>query len=621
MKKSLLLLGALCAVSAVSNAQKAENLYVVGDHWGWDPKNGTELTKVSDGVFTGTYNLTSNSGTTFGSVKEGWDENKPNSFNEHRYGAPTANLAPVANRPYELKYQWQNNFVLAAGETTVTVNTNTMQFYTAATEPLKSIYLVGPYAEGKWAPNEGMLLSSENGVFTGELTVEEACGFCFVDQLGANNVDWDTFNAHRIGPNSTPALGIPAPLYYNGDRKYMLAPGSYVFELNTNDWTLKVEGKRDVVKQLYIFGQIDGKDWSAEAVNGKLIESEDGVFTGEFTTNKDGAGLAFTKVLDGVWNNVNSQRYGSDNINVMETGVEVDVLYGGDYSFILNEGTYTYTLDTNNLKFIVEPKGEIEVKNTMYLIGDPAGEWALDKYIPLTSTTKVFEGEFTTSKVAEFAFADKICTSWDDLNTEHRFGPISNNPKVFPALNEEEEVDMNGETSFWALPGSYSFVLDLDKHTFTITGEHTQLHVMGNYLTGFDEWKPNEKTAMTHDGKGVYTISMGAVSKDHEFKIGDESWAANFSTANKEMEVGQSYPLIYKHNDNMGVKDDAKNLELTADLKAGTLTVQDVTTGVKEIEVAGEVEYYNLQGVRVAAPEKGLYIVKKAGKVTKQMIR
>ncbi len=46
--------------------------------------------------------------------------------------------------------------------------------------------------------------------------------------------------------------------------------------------------------------------------------------------------------------------------------------------------------------------------------------------------------------------------------------------------------------------------------------------------------------------------------------------------------------------------------------------------GVSDLVVEDEnapVEYYNLQGIRVANPENGIYIVKQGNKVTKRIIK
>lgn len=46
------------------------------------------------------------------------------------------------------------------------------------------------------------------------------------------------------------------------------------------------------------------------------------------------------------------------------------------------------------------------------------------------------------------------------------------------------------------------------------------------------------------------------------------------------------------------------------------------TTGVETVEeVNTPVEYFNLQGVRVANPEQGIYIVRKGNSVKKVMVK
>ena len=51
--------------------------------------------------------------------------------------------------------------------------------------------------------------------------------------------------------------------------------------------------------------------------------------------------------------------------------------------------------------------------------------------------------------------------------------------------------------------------------------------------------------------------------------------------------------------------------------------IREVSTGIESVdaeEVEAPVEYYNLQGVKVANPEKGLYIKKQGKKVTKVIL-
>ena len=61
-----------------------------------------------------------------------------------------------------------------------------------------------------------------------------------------------------------------------------------------------------------------------------------------------------------------------------------------------------------------------------------------------------------------------------------------------------------------------------------------------------------------------------------------------------------------------------------SDISSDLTYLQDgSTTGVEEIEAAEDVEavYYNLQGVRVANPENGLYIRVAGNKATKVYVR
>ena len=53
-----------------------------------------------------------------------------------------------------------------------------------------------------------------------------------------------------------------------------------------------------------------------------------------------------------------------------------------------------------------------------------------------------------------------------------------------------------------------------------------------------------------------------------------------------------------------------------------SITVKGNTSGIDGIySNDNEVEYYNMQGVRVINPENGIYIVKRDNQVTKEVIR
>ncbi len=72
----------------------------------------------------------------------------------------------------------------------------------------------------------------------------------------------------------------------------------------------------------------------------------------------------------------------------------------------------------------------------------------------------------------------------------------------------------------------------------------------------------------------------------------------------------------------MGLAEAAKNVTITLDLEEETITIAPQSAGINGVEVAedGEAVYYNLQGVRVANPEKGLFIQVKGGKAGKVIL-
>ena len=73
------------------------------------------------------------------------------------------------------------------------------------------------------------------------------------------------------------------------------------------------------------------------------------------------------------------------------------------------------------------------------------------------------------------------------------------------------------------------------------------------------------------------------------------------------------YDITLKMNDNGTVNS----------LEANDVTDR-ITTGVESVEVEdanAAIEYYNMQGVRVANPENGMYIRRKGNTVTKVFVK
>ena len=116
-----------------------------------------------------------------------------------------------------------------------------------------------------------------------------------------------------------------------------------------------------------------------------------------------------------------------------------------------------------------------------------------------------------------------------------------------------------------------------------------------------------------------------AVDADNNvIRVQDNASAANFKL---ELENGQ---VLVKFDGGEYLAYNGTNFVKTATIGEGYTAVNifvngsGVSTGVEAVEIEdadAPVEYYNLQGVRVANPQNGLYIVRKGNKVSKQIIR
>jgi len=98
MKKFYLLLVALLAAVSVNAA--VEKLYLIGEIvGGWNPTNGQEMTKLSDGVFYADVTIEKDVNFGFTSVL-GTSDSDWDPFNGARYGADTDGLTVAVENTY-----------------------------------------------------------------------------------------------------------------------------------------------------------------------------------------------------------------------------------------------------------------------------------------------------------------------------------------------------------------------------------------------------------------------------------------------------------------------------------------------------------------------------------------
>lgn len=122
----------------------------------------------------------------------------------------------------------------------------------------------------------------------------------------------------------------------------------------------------------------------------------------------------------------------------------------------------------------------------------------------------------------------------------------------------------------------------------------------------------------------TFDCSNHMIAAGTGFKIADGSWGSINYGAGGEV-VADPYPAEWNYNANNSFMAEDYTGIITVVLPEVArqpilVTLAPANAGVDNVAVeAGVKEYFNLQGVRVANPENGLYIVRQGGKTTKVM--
>ncbi len=165
---------------------------------------------------------------------------------------------------------------------------------------------------------------------------------------------------------------------------------------------------------------------------------------------------------------------------------------------------------------------------------------------------------------------------------------------VFPPISKFQEATGDVKVSFdWCTVRQGSGVWDTTQLVVIVKNGDDEKQFLVDPLSIADgeayKWYPTQ-----------VTLTGAAITKDTRIIIRniDEQWPA-------QAEKGGSNWTLRWFIDNIKV--------YSADGGSGVAGI--------EAEENAPVEYYNLQGIRVADPENGLYIVKQGNKVTKRVIK
>ncbi len=489
-------------------------------------------------------------------------------------------------------------------------------------------------------------VDGQAGVFRLECPVALNGEFLIV-QGTVGNPDWN----NKVGTNGSKVM---ADVPY----KYKVGAGNFIMEgtvdkptitLDTNAGTLLIAGqaKENEYSEVYLIGDFGG-GWSETDTSRPLTlkEGTENVYEGTFALS---AGTNYFKMKAG------ALVYGTG-------GEDVNVAMGQEYTasqtgsaFVIAAGEYvfTYTLDKNadtGVLVVTSSGNQPAYPETMYIMGNVDDcFWSPDKGVAMTAEGDgVYKAQVTVyndnSSFGFFSFCVSLSSDWGTLGT--RYGAQYNNYNINKDMTAPVVL---GDQAFAALAAKYDVVLDLANYTLTLTALTEPVYTPESlYLLGTVEehvWDTTASPAFTTvEGSNVFTLKGVNIVEDGGYcgfslceKLGDSWDAVNsgnrfgapetnapLTFAGNSVEATlAAYPFIGGAPDCQSFTIDPGQYDISVSFAttAPVMTVSKVTTGLEAVAVeAAPVEFFNLQGIRVAEPAAGIFIRRQGNDVRKVRI-
>lgn len=369
---------------------------------------------------------------------------------------------------------------------------------------------------------------------------------------------------------------------------------------------------------LFVTGNFNNLNWPTPGTAGSVATTqEDGVYTATFDLGTSG-NVEFKLAGEG-WSN---EIAGGATITADAAAA---VTQGGSNlkTTLTGQQTLTFNINTMLMTF-----GDPELTMTDE---QPARTWALvgsysdPSWDFPASTTFTGEDDNLTCTIAKlttgFKIVDITNNNWDiqyGTSTPIQVGVAyvldGKNGGADPANMEFATpiIEINNATVSW----------DPSTATMTITAAESDI-VKGNptlYVTGsFCEWAApgNAGTVKCDEKDGIYTayVDFGD-AEETEFKLAGSGWSNQIAGG---MTVDTTPTTVTNGGDNLKTNLNGKLL-LTFNINTMEMSFSIDDSAVDMVVEEDAPVYFNLQGVRVANPDKGIYIVKKGAKTSKVII-
>lgn len=188
---------------------------------------------------------------------------------------------------------------------------------------------------------------------------------------------------------------------------------------------------------------------------------------------------------------------------------------------------------------------------------------------------------------------------------------------TFQVFQNGDNINIPGEAT------DVTIVLDVEAETVSISGTFDAANIpdegddVWSVIGAFNGWEDDVDMKKIDDS--LFTVDLFEFEGEFKFRLNHE-WGTNLGGVESyTLEFGSSYPLT-GNGANLNIPGPA-DVTFVLDTAANTVFVAQATTVVEKIESADSVEYFNLNGVRVANPRGGIFIRVQDGKASKVAVR
>lgn len=262
-------------------------------------------------------------------------------------------------------------------------------------------------------------------------------------------------------------------------------------------------------------------------------------------------------------------------------------------------------------------------------IGETALGWAPETPYEVTAGT---DGNYTvTIKNWKGAKFSTVKGEWNEFNTGVVYFAVTEE-----TIGKEIELTKNdGPNSMPAWPGDWTLVFnsDLTKVTATTTTDKptgpVAIYIRGDvngWLNDADDatkaqwqFKLKEGTENTFE---LVCEGATAIPANKNFKIADGDWGVyNYGFGDSEpaaVVVDLEQEWFFNKKESFFEKDFVGTITIEAVPSTASMVLCTEKAGVEDIATENApVEYFNLQGIRVANPENGVFIARQGKTITK----